>query len=294
MEKLMNLKRAFLILIAAMFLPGLAFAQVTARFETTLVFTDVNPVATTVVHRDCNTGLPLNQFFEMGHQDIVDFTSTLLPVDEPLVQCTITAADVPNYTTWYSEFGGPSAVFEPEPCDWTGVELDILDWTAECHIRMVPVPASVTVSKDWDFTGVGGDIAGVNTTVEFIAWSYDDVLVGGRDCLLGEPGGVGSFCLEHIFIGATPSNWTFGVLAGYSGETVYVVEDDHLDSSVEPNNTCGVGRLGSVSVFPGDSPSCTFTNTVFYEGIPTLSQYGLAIMALLMLGVGFVGFRRFV
>jgi hypothetical protein len=36
------------------------------------------------------------------------------------------------------------------------------------------------------------------------------------------------------------------------------------------------------------------TNTVFYEGIPTLNQYGMAIMALLMLGMGFVGFRRFV
>ena len=36
------------------------------------------------------------------------------------------------------------------------------------------------------------------------------------------------------------------------------------------------------------------TNTVFFEGIPTLNQYGMAIMALLMLGVGFVGFRRFV
>jgi len=31
---------------------------------------------------------------------------------------------------------------------------------------------------------------------------------------------------------------------------------------------------------------------VFYEGIPTLSQYGMALMALLMLGMGMVGFRR--
>ena len=43
----------------------------------------------------------------------------------------------------------------------------------------------------------------------------------------------------------------------------------------------------------GDSSDCTFTNTVFFEGIPTLSQYGLALMALLMLGMGMVGFRRF-
>ena len=43
---------------------------------------------------------------------------------------------------------------------------------------------------------------------------------------------------------------------------------------------------------PGGGAECTITNTRFYEGIPTLSQYGLAILALLMLGVGLIGFRR--
>jgi hypothetical protein len=33
---------------------------------------------------------------------------------------------------------------------------------------------------------------------------------------------------------------------------------------------------------------------VFFEGIPTLSQWSLAILALLMLGMGFVGQRRLV
>jgi hypothetical protein len=288
MEKLMNLKRAFLILIAAMFLPGLAFAQVTARFETTMVFLDINPNPTPVVQRVCNTGLPLNQFFEMGHQDIVEFTSTLVPVDELLVRCTITAADVPNYTTWYSEFGGPAAIFEPEPCDWTGPELDLLDWTAECHIRMVPELASVTVSKVWDFAGAGGDV--VNTTAEFFAWSQDDVLVGGIDCVVEGEGGIAAYCLEHIFIGESPSDWEFGVVTGYLGQFINLVELDRVGSSVESSNNCN----DTVRVFPGADASCVYVNTVFFEGIPTLSQYGLAIMALLMLGVGFVGFRRFV
>ena len=44
----------------------------------------------------------------------------------------------------------------------------------------------------------------------------------------------------------------------------------------------------------GGSGSCTITNTVFFEGIPTLSQWGMALMALLMLGFGFIGLRRFV
>ena len=32
---------------------------------------------------------------------------------------------------------------------------------------------------------------------------------------------------------------------------------------------------------------------LFFEGIPTLNQYGLAVLVLLMLGIGVIGFRRF-
>ena len=39
---------------------------------------------------------------------------------------------------------------------------------------------------------------------------------------------------------------------------------------------------------------CTITNTVFFEGIPALNQYGMAILTLLMPGLGVVGMRRFV
>jgi hypothetical protein len=67
------------------------------------------------------------------------------------------------------------------------------------------------------------------------------------------------------------------------------VWDTVQDSAVETKTDCG-----PMAISPGNGNSCTFYYTVFFEGIPTLSQYGLAIMALLMLGVGFVGFRRFV
>ena len=42
-----------------------------------------------------------------------------------------------------------------------------------------------------------------------------------------------------------------------------------------------------------DDAECMLTASVFFEGIPTLSQYGMALMALLMLGIGFIGLRRF-
>jgi hypothetical protein len=59
--------------------------------------------------------------------------------------------------------------------------------------------------------------------------------------------------------------------------------------TVESSSDCTI----RMKVSAGGSNGCTITNTVFFEGIPTLSQYGLAILALLMLSVGYVGFRRF-
>ena len=67
------------------------------------------------------------------------------------------------------------------------------------------------------------------------------------------------------------------------------MNENTFDSYVESSG------CENVMYMPGNHDgACTMTNTVFLQGIPTLSQYGMAIMALLMLGVGFVGFRRFV
>ena len=57
----------------------------------------------------------------------------------------------------------------------------------------------------------------------------------------------------------------------------------------------GLERLPAMrfrAVTLGGSGSCTIYNTVFFEGIPSLNQFGLMILALLMLGVGAVAFRR--
>ncbi|HET6564240.1 MAG TPA: IPTL-CTERM sorting domain-containing protein, partial [Xanthomonadales bacterium] len=61
------------------------------------------------------------------------------------------------------------------------------------------------------------------------------------------------------------------------------------------NITDGVFMPGGCEyqdVSPGDSLECEITNTVLFEGIPTLGQYGRAILAILMLGLGWAGFRR--
>ena len=70
--------------------------------------------------------------------------------------------------------------------------------------------------------------------------------------------------------------------------------EDNVDSSVDVTSDCGDRDRPGLDIGVGKGDSCTIINTLFFEGIPTLNQYGMAIMALLMLGVGFVGFRRFV
>jgi hypothetical protein len=104
------------------------------------------------------------------------------------------------------------------------------------------------------------------------------------------------WCLNLHFDGPLTDTESFQITP-VDGKTTVFLYEDIVDSAVESRNTCGNifgGKKGKVTVYPGEGASCTFTNTVFFEGIPTLNQYGLAIMALLMLGVGFVGFRRFV
>jgi hypothetical protein len=43
-----------------------------------------------------------------------------------------------------------------------------------------------------------------------------------------------------------------------------------------------------------ESATCTLSNTLFFEGVPTLGKTGMAVLVLLMLGLGLAGFRRFV
>ena len=73
-------------------------------------------------------------------------------------------------------------------------------------------------------------------------------------------------------------------------QTICTITERIKDSSVVSDDE----DCEAVKLAPGVDGECTIINTRIYEGIPTLSQYGLALMALLMLGVGLIGYRRMV
>jgi len=90
------------------------------------------------------------------------------------------------------------------------------------------------------------------------------------------------------FYGNGDDDFTAMVVPTYPGNSCWVTED--VDADYVETDVSDCDNLSVSAVDGGDA--CTVTNLVFYEGIPSLSEYGMALMALLMLGMGMVGFRR--
>jgi len=278
-ENVMNMKRATTALLAAMLLPGLAFAQIDTRatFEVTKVFADGNNVDEVTVSIDCNTGIILDQDKVLEDGETVEFVVTAFTSGS--LNCEIEEGDVTD---------GYSADYEgngvDDGCSWTA----IADGTeGECTITNIPDEVDIDVTKVWN---IEGDNNNVNLDYSLTAYCNNrfkmpkqvsddaDDVSGHYYKKIGSDKGEGPGTEEH----------TFSFRPGFPSSSCYVDERVY-DSAIEVDNGCQDLVLSA-----GGSASCTITNTVFFEGIPTLSQYGMAIMALLMLGVGFVGFRRFV
>jgi hypothetical protein len=276
MENEMNLKRAFLTSMAAMILPGAVYAQDLAiGITATVDFTDSNAVEMITVDFSCNDG---NN--PVGQAMLGDGDSFRHPNDglADTFVCTVTGSDInENYSVTYNGLA--------TPCEFTAADLGDTN-EVTCAIEAAPDGATITVTKNWDISGAGGET--VSEVATIVATAAPGVLVGGGYCgtngvMLLAP--VMEECVYLDFDGDGDTE-TVSVNTTVAGATVTFSEMNE-DSSIEVTNGCG-----TVEVFPGDDVDCSFTNTVFFEGIPTLSQYGLAIMALLMLGVGFIGFRR--
>jgi hypothetical protein len=138
--------------------------------------------------------------------------------------------------------------------------------------------ATFTAYKEWAIHNEGGDEVDQHAPVT-ITCNSRITTSGAYDV------GNGWWNLHGVLGDGESMTATVKTTAGPASCWAY---ENLTQSGVEATDNCGLRTL-----MAGESDSCTFVNTVFFEGIPTLSQYGLAILALLMLGVGMVGFRRF-
>jgi len=267
----MNIKRAFILVMAGLLLPaGALMAQDLENafsVKTTKVFSDGNTGSVDVV-LTCNTGLPLEQPATIVGGDEEGVTFVVVDFESGTMNCEVTESGSPA--------GYDVVMNEGDGCAWEGIELGQAE---ECVIENVAQNATYTVMKEWVVVRDGGDLVDEEA---FITIVCNREIVGGN---YNEGGG-------YWYKGA----WLYGdddfsvsvdVTGGAATCSAY---ETQFNSGVEVASVgCGPQALG-----PGGSHTCYFTNTVFFEGIPTLSQYGLAILAVLMLGLGYVGFRRFI
>jgi hypothetical protein len=251
-----------------------------ASFFTTKDFSDDNPAGVTAMI-SCNTGLPLEQDFEIfdepgGHVNFIvtDFESGIM-------DCVITELEVPDgYSVTYVAGLGPDGEAGdyyggPDGCFFE----DIVTGAFTCEIKNDANPATYTVVKDWAVFQDGGDVVipVADVTIECDSEILDDgAWEDDGTWYLSDDLGDGDSLTAHVDVTEEPATCS--------------ATEDIDQSGVE---SVELGCSGT-TLSAGGSHTCVFTNTVFFEGIPTLNQYGLALLVLLTLGVGFVGLRRFV
>jgi hypothetical protein len=274
-ENEMNMKFITGALLAAMLLPSLAMAQTNTRatFGVTKVFGDGNDEAEVAIAIDCNTGIILDQDKLLSNNEYVEFVVT--DFTEGTLNCFIVEGEVTDgYSATYSGDGING------DCEWEAIE----DGDAyTCEILNEPDSVKIEVTKVWEVVGDNNDVS-----LEYSLRARCNNVYNPENVEM-QAGGNGYYKKIGYDNGEGPGSevHNFYVRPGYPSSNCYVNERVY-DSAIEIDNGCG-----SLTVSAGVGATCTITNTVFFEGIPTLSQYGMAIMALLMLGVGFVGFRRF-
>ena len=319
MEIQMNIKRAFLIVAALMLIPGFAMAQSTTTFDTEVFWVGLIEVApadnlkpaSLSATRTCNSGVDLVQpgtglgpdLADTVQFQVADFDDTAnnyceITLDDS-VGNNIVAGVVVNGTTIV---GASSCryVSTADTPDATAEVAIVPGGANDCRFLIAPPLVEFTLIKEWDYNGTDPDSVaefasvdfecrnmvrqqGLNITTGSYSWyNYSIEEESDPDDYLTLPP-QGSVLGSDVFYHVLP----FVEKTNRTNCTVY---ENVFDSSVESDNDCAGSTYVDVA---SPTATCTITNTVFFEGIPTLSQYGMAILALLMLGVGFVSFRRF-
>jgi len=294
----MTINTKYLALLAAvLLLPATAFAQEsTAQFIIEKVWNqggdqDALDAIEVTGHLSC-TGATTTQ------QDVV-FTATTdailfvynLALAEGAVNCKVTETVPDNYTAEYECIDSTNCTDTGDHgldhCFFYDVD-NFPNNIYRCRIINTPDPATVTVTKTWVIEGADQGFDGSHEIWGTCDENRDTrVLIygGSHSCFDGHCNAwVG---VDDATAGSIDYEFTIVSPAYPSSDCNFYEETS--DSVIESDNGCGEMKLSA-----GDDVDCEIVNTVFFEGIPTLSQYGMAILAVLMLGVGLVGFRRFV
>ncbi|MFC1695442.1 IPTL-CTERM sorting domain-containing protein [Pseudomonadota bacterium] len=250
-------------------------SSLATRFTVTKDFSDDNPDPVQM-NISCNDGFVSQPSFWITEDTSVTFVvKDYIP---GAMDCVVWESDVEGYTPVYTPglLGGIADLSNVDGCNYDNIVQG--DFT--CNVTNNANPATFTVIKEWDLSGAVGDT--VDQTVDITITCTPGAIL----TVDGVAGDYGNSVMRTL---VGDGEIVVTADTGASGTVSCSAIESYVASGVEPITDCLPRDIAN-----GESSECTFTNTVFFEGIPTLSQYGLALMALLMLGVGMVSFRRFV
>ena len=243
-----------------------------ATFRVTKDFTD-DSANTADVYLRCNAGLPLEQEFTLDDEGFVTFVVREFQAGQ--MDCRVYEDPIDGYTGSYAAGGtGSAALIDDDDtgCIFEGVQAG--EFT--CDVTNAIDGIDIEVTKQW--LGVNEGDFELVAEAEYSCFNVFASSQGGTTTTLtgtlSFDGMVDSDTIQDLYPAPDGSYCT--VSEPVVEEFVEADASDCANVPVEPD------------------ASCILYNTVFFEGIPTLSQYGMAVLALLMFGIGAVGLRRFV
>jgi hypothetical protein len=250
-----------------------------ARFTVQKQYVDGNDQTPVTLNIRCQTGLPLEQSFTVlpnpGPFGPLEVEFTVDSFEDGALDCEVWETEPANYTPTYECFSEGACAATASACSFSAVEGGQENL---CVIRNYPDPVAVVVAAEWLY-----DAADLATDAGVTVDLYCRDLHDGDGTLLN-----GTMHWSWSFYDGSPAQ-TATVYPRFDGATECRTETRSSNSAVESTETCAEWT----PVPPGaGSIACTVTNTVFFEGIPTLSPLGLAVMSLLVLLTGFVATRR--
>ena len=251
-------------------------------FRVSKDFTDDNPADVTV-QLTCNTGLPLQQVFNLADGEDVGFV--VQNYEPGAMDCRVEEIVSPGngYTASYLANMGEGEAGDARSED-DGCYFDaVVGGELLCDITNSVDAVAVEVHKQWNIPVAGSDI---EQLADITIWC-DAVIEGGQL----DPDS-GYYYIDFTGVEGDQT-LTAMVTPELPNSNCWAVEGGQV-SAVEASNECGDSQqTAQLTVSAGNGDECTIVNTVFFEGIPTLGRTGLAILVMLMLGIGAVGFRRF-
>ncbi len=240
-----------------------------ARFEVSKNFDDDNE-AEVEVTLSCNTGLPLEQTIGISEGDPVTFVVN--DFEPGAMDCVVTEEVPVGYEAFYN--------FNDTGSDEGCVFEEVSAGFYQCEIDNSLLPVEIDVTKVW-----------IDENPQFNGQNIAEAVWSCSNEAFCNVGFLGDECSGYLNFYGNPGSDSFLVYPDWENGTVCDVDEVFVaDGGVEIDDS----ECQNLTVWPGVGAECTIYNTRLYEGIPTLSQYGLAVLALLMLGVGFIGFRRLV